>query len=148
MAPRPDKLPHCCTDRNTSNKGMQIGAKTLSDKLKSSSLQGFIETISHCCCCLTGMGDHLLSVLLWVTMMGINHGRDQVMSANISQSFLLPSGVTPSWYGFSFNCSILTGGLIFCIFLQDWRMYHPHPLGRGIQVLPNLLSVEILNRTP
>jgi len=57
MAACPDKLLHCCADRNSCNREMQIGAKTLSDKLKSASLQGFIETISHCCCCLTGMGE-------------------------------------------------------------------------------------------
>lgn len=141
---------NCCTvvQRNMSNKGVWIGAKTLPDKLKSSSLQGFIETISHYCCCLTGMGDHLVSILVWVTMMGINQRIDQATSANVSQFFLLPSGVAPSWCGFSFNCLILAGGLIFCGFLEDWRVCHSRLVGRGIQVLPNVLSVEILNSTP
>lgn len=146
VAPCPDKLPPCCTDRTGSDKAMQAGDKALSDKLKSSSLQEFIDTVSYWCCCLRGMGAHWLSVLVWVTTMGSSHGRDQATSANISQSFLLLSGITPSCCGFSFNCLMLTGGLIFCSSLQDWRLYHPCLIARGIQILPNLLSVEILNK--
>lgn len=108
---------HVQINCRTPKKGMQIGAKTLSNKLKSSSLQGFIETISHCWCCVTGMGDYLLSVLVWVTMTGINHRRDQAMSANVSQSFFLPSGVTPYW--------CVDSALTVWSLLVDWSSMAP-----------------------
>lgn len=135
----------CCTGSTTTNKGMKVSAKMLFDRLKASILQGVSKL-----CSLLLLSDGNGGVFFGccrLRMGTISHWRDELCL----QTFLFtvhqcqfPPGVGSAviicslWMDWSFASSPLC----------SWILHQPHLADRGAQLLPSLLSVEMLNRTP
>lgn len=138
----------CCTGFNTTNIGMQIGAKVLFDRLKVSILQRAIETM------LLLLSDGNGGVFLCCSGL-LDHG-GQAQSAPGGTELYLQTFLSPAH-----QCEFPPGvrsAVIICYLWMDcsfvssplcsWIVHQPHLTDRGARVLPNLLSVVILNRTP